>query len=171
MTPTAQRPWGAVRGVHEDAGKWGKIVIWCTGCTGMCRKTGKNCTLMYGNTSGWCRWASSWAKPPHFAHGPAAATLLRGGNNFSGRCRKNQFPRSALPSSPLVPSPFALPSSPNAPPSPFPTTLAPLPISSVNCKTLKYNLLRKRGVSVFDTPHLLNPLKISTLHFTPLGPS
>ena len=38
---------------------------------------------------------------PCFAHSPAAATLLRGGNYFSGRGRKNQFPRSALPSSPL----------------------------------------------------------------------
>jgi len=46
--------------------------------------------------------AGRCAKPPHFAHGtsPAAATLLRGGNYFSGRGRKNQFPRFALPSSP-----------------------------------------------------------------------
>jgi len=48
---------------------------------------------------------------------------------------------------------------------------APLPILSVNCKILKYNLLRKRGVSVFNPPLLSNPLKISTLHFTPLVPS
>jgi len=38
---------------------------------------------------------------------------------------------------------------------------------SVNCKILKYNLLRKRGVSVFNTPLLYNQLKISILHFTP----
>ena len=44
---------------------------------------------------------------------------------------------------------------------------APLPILSVNCKILKYNLLRKRGVSVFNTPLLHNQLKISILHFTP----
>ena len=50
------------------------------------------------------------------------------------------------------------------------TTPAPLPISSVKCKMLKYNLLHKRGVSVFDTPLLCNQLKISTLHFTPLSP-
>ncbi len=51
------------------------------------------------------------------------------------------------------------------------TTPAPLPISSVKCKMLKYNLLHKRGVSVFDTPLLRNQLKISTLHFTPLSPA
>ena len=43
---------------------------------------------------------------------------------------------------------------------------APLPILSVNCKTLKYNLLHKRGVPVSDTPLLHNQLKISILHFT-----
>jgi len=37
---------------------------------------------------------------PSFPNAPPPATLLRGGNYFSGRCRKNQFPRSALPSSP-----------------------------------------------------------------------
>ena len=99
-----------------------------------------------------------------FPHGTAAATLLRGGNYFSGRCRKNQFPRFALPSSPHL----RPPANPAAAAAVVP---APLPISSVNCKTLKYNLLHKRGVSVFDTPLLSNPLKISTLHFTPLSPS
>ena len=109
------------------------------------------------------------AKPPHFAHGPAAATLLRGGNNFSGRCRKNQFPRSAPPSSPSARRLSLFLRQPT--PAAFSTAPALLPISSVNCKTLKYNLLRKRGVSVFDTPLLSNPLKISTLYFTPSVPS
>ena len=49
---------------------------------------------------------------------------------------------------------------------PSPTTVPAL-LPSVNCKILKYNLLRKRGVSVFNTPLLHNRLKISILHFTP----
>ena len=53
---------------------------------------------------------------------------------------------------------------------PFPTAPALLPISSVKCKMLKHNLLRKRGVSVFNTPLLYNPFRISALHFTPRRP-
>ena len=71
------------------------------------------------------------------------------------------------PISPLCTS-FVTPRPPPANPAAAAAVVpAPFPILSVKCKMLKHNLLRKRGVSVFDTPLLRNPLKISILHFTP----
>ena len=70
MTPTAQRPLGTERGVHEDAGKRPKIVIWCTGCTSMCRKIGKNCKLVYG-------WRMMWGRVGEFRRRMAGTAYPR----------------------------------------------------------------------------------------------
>jgi len=98
-------------------------------------------------------------RPRHLARGtsPAAATLLRGEIIFPDGAGKTNFPAPHFLRHPT-------------PRRPFPTAPAPHPISSVKCKMLKHNLLRKRGVSVFDTLLLCNTLKISILHFTLLVP-
>ena len=70
---------------------------------------GKKCNLVYGvyrnvqengqklhfDVRDYIRKVSmgaSWAKPPHFAHGPAAAALLRGEIIFPAASGKTNFP-------------------------------------------------------------------------------
>ncbi len=77
---------------------------------------------------------------------------------------QSRRPHSVLPSSPNAPPPFS--PARRRIPQQRPRWSLLLSRSSVKCKLLKYNLLSKRGVLVFDTPLLSNPLKISTLHFT-----
>ena len=69
-TPTAQRPLGTERYVHESAGKRPKIVNWCTVRTSMCRKMGKNCDLVYG-------WRMMWGRVGEFRRRRAGTAYPR----------------------------------------------------------------------------------------------
>ena len=83
--------------------------------------------------------------------------LLRGRNYFSGRCRKNQFLRSALPSSPYALPPFLRRTSRR---SRNPAATEPFPVSRFLVHGARFSFVLPLafavGVKIWVTPTALN---------------